>query len=522
MFDTSTTHSGEPDPLAFSDPAGCRSWLASLPLTNGAKIQAALAQQLSLLNQRKLPALMRFELLELLRDSVLFAQRDCARRFTGRPLPLDRDEQLALDANRALWQVFCNGYQLCLQACLDGEAGILPRSALVARRALETLGAEQFDYYSAAHEPAASFWQRLHGNHLATEWLGVRDQDVGAAYVLPLLLHASSPFQLRARLLQTIHRWLTEWSKTVAILVDPQAAAPVPPLAVDLAACGPATRDAVIRESVRWLDVSALVRQIHANIVALREGATPASLDLGTDISENTCLALLRYLYEQLTKGGNRVEARQASGDPVWIVCGHAAIHHQLTGQPFSPPNQAVVYDSWWRRQEYAMFGGLVDHGDDDFLKPSVDLSEIWRRLDESPGGLRLTRPLDHPGARMATGTLIAFRTAETGEYRLGIVRWVMATANGELRAGIQAFAGAPQPVAVRPTGLGPANEHYKPGFLLPEAPALRQRACVVIPATFSREGRIVEIFDDDLRSVRLTRLVHRGTDFEVVAYSDQ
>lgn len=520
MLDHTATHSGEPDPLAFSDPAGCRGWLASLPLTNGAKIQAALIEQLSLLNQRKLPALMRFELLELLRDSVLFAQRDCARRFSGRPLPLDSGEDSALEANRTLWQVFCNGYQLCLQACLDGEAGILPRAALVARRALETLGAEQFDYYSAAHEPPPSFWQRLHGNHLATEWLGLRDQDMSAAYVLPLLLHAGSPFQLSARLLQTIHRWLAEWSKTVVVVADPPAAAPVKPLAVDLATTGPATRDAVIRESVRWLDMSVLVRQIHANIVALREGATPASLGLGNDISENTCLALLRYLYEQLTKGGTRAEARQASGDPVWIVFGHAAIHHQLTGRPFSPPNQAVVYDSWWRRQEYAMFGEPLGHSDEDFLQSSVDLSEIWRRLDESPGGLRLTRPLDHPGARMVTGTLIAFRTAENSDYRLGVVRWIMATAAGELQAGIQVFAGTPQPVSVRPTGLGPANEHFKPGFLLPEVPHARQPACVVIPATFSRQGRIVEIFDDDLKSVRLTRLVHRGTDFEVVAYS--
>jgi hypothetical protein len=192
---------------AFTTANGCRDWLSGTPLTDAAQAHAALLRQINLLNQAKLPADVRFDILEQLREPIHDAQEEFSRRFAGKPLPLAPAEQAAFDSCRALWHGLAAGYTACFDA-LAAQAG-LP-AALAAQRALAAFAAEQLEIQRAGRVPADEHWHTLHRMYAAAERLGVAALEVAdpvrlgdkvasspaAAYVEAMLLHAASLHEL--------------------------------------------------------------------------------------------------------------------------------------------------------------------------------------------------------------------------------------------------------------------------------------------------------------------------------------
>jgi hypothetical protein len=87
------------------------------------------------------------------------------------------------------------------------------------------------------------------------------------------------------------------------------------------------------------------------------------------------------------------------------------------------------------------------------------------------------------------------------------------------LQVGIYLFPGQPVPVALRGSGLAAAGEKYRQSFLLPAVAAIEQEATVVMPIGTFKLGKTVEVFVDQPRRLRLTRLVERGADYERAGY---
>ena len=83
------------------------------------------------------------------------------------------------------------------------------------------------------------------------------------------------------------------------------------------------------------------------------------------------------------------------------------------------------------------------------------------------------------------------------------------------LHAGIQLFPGEACPVAVRAMDEG-ENGVWRQGILLPEIPALKVPASLVVPAgTFRLDRRVEVMADYKTRVVKLFRVLDRGIDFE-------
>ena len=101
----------------------------------------------------------------------------------------------------------------------------------------------------------------------------------------------------------------------------------------------------------------------------------------------------------------------------------------------------------------------------------------------------------------------------------LGQVRWLTASAEGELRAGVKLLPGLPAGVAVRATGLNAQNEKYVPALALGAVPALGAPASLVLPSGWFKPRRVVELFVDAPKSVRFTEVLERGADFERIVY---
>ena len=168
---------------------------------------------------------------------------------------------------------------------------------------------------------------------------------------------------------------------------------------------------------------------------------------------------------------------------------------------------------------EIATFGRVATRHDDDFSQMHGFMIEQWRTLDESATGFRLSRPLSQAGGRIGGGQLVAVMPEGSRGFLLAAARWSRLTAGGELQVGVQVLPGSPQTVALRGTGLAAVNEKYRPGFTLPALPALREPVTVIVPAGWFRAGRVIELYEQSSRQIRLTQQLDRGSDFERCAF---
>jgi len=509
--------------LAFTSPSDCRAWLAGVPLTDCQQAQALLARQLILLGRTALPPGERLDILELLREAILFAQSTCARRFAGKPRPLEGAEQSAYAASLALWQALEANYLHCLQ-----EADQLPgRAALVAQRALTVKCWALLDDCRAGFLPPASYWRRLHQIYRTAEALQVTLQtiadglknsgstNVAAAYIEPLLIAAAHPFELSPRQLDLVAQWAQRWSGKVAILAAAPAEIKTPLLIVDLAgeqpaAFKPAPGDDAL---LRWLDPSELRKSLKMRLAALARGDAPEILQLGKDCVQPACEALLKEVYQLWCKGGLSPPKGTRGITPCQLVGGMEAIHYHLSGEVFRQPEFAARL-SKREHDEIATFGGIAARRREE---PGQKYAlEAWQLVEESITAMRLVRPLSQPGVRLVSGHLVAVRTNGAQGFLLGVVRSIMVETDQEsIIAFVRILPGKPMAVALRGTGVIAANEMFRRGFRLPAVLQLNEPASVLMPTGFFRPGRIIETYSDHSRTIRLSHLMERGADFE-------
>lgn len=508
---------------AFTSAAACRAWLAGVPLTDCHQAQTLLSRQMYLLARTALPPAERLDILELLRETILFAQNGCARRFAGKPLPLARAEQAAYDASQALWQALESNYLHCLQAA-DETPG---RAALIAQRALTVKTWALLDDCRAGFLPRPSYWRRLHQIYHAAEALQLclqpvadglrksRSTTAAAAYAEPLLIAAAHPLELGPKQLDLVAQWAQRWSGKVAILAAAPAEIKTPPLVVDLAGeqallFKPARGEAA---ELRWLETSELRKSLKIRLAALARGDSPEALQLGKDCVQPACEALLKHVYRLWCKGGASPPKARHGVATCDLVGGMEASHYYVSGKVFHQPGSSAQL-SKRELEEIATFGGIAaQHRDEPSKKYAL---EVWQMLEDGIAGMRLARPLSQPGLRLGNGHLVAVRPDGAKSFLLGVVRCVMAEIDQDrMIAVVRILPGTPMAVALRGTGVTAANEMFRQGFRLPAVLQLNEPASVLMPTGSFRPGRIIETYSDHSREIRLSHLLERGSDFE-------
>jgi hypothetical protein len=534
----STADSKRPE---FANAAQCKTWLANTPLTNAPKAQAELLRQLNLLNLQALPAGERLAILELLRKPILLVQREAARRFIGRALPLAPPELAAFEGTLALWQSLLVGYRHCLLATL--EDGAATDAALPIARALGTLADSQLDTYRAGYQPTPEHWRVLHELYGTAERLGVAAHEVDdparmgkssfplcAAYAEAMLLHAASPYELSLRHLAWVGNWSRRWAAKVNIVAaPPQPDAKAIPLCVDLASNEPAGYLPMRGAGARWLDTSGLRTSLKKRISLLDSGAEPVTLQLGSDCVQPACGMLLKQTYRRWCKGGAvRGHDRQSASGKCEIICGVDAVHYYVSGRKvFTQPGHASDDTLRREREEIATFGRIHSRAPTGFSQQQGYQAEEWQVVEEwqlhneSAAGVHVSHPADQARARIGQGQLVALRPEGAQTPLLGCLRWAMMSADSNLHAGLLIIPGRPEAIAVSCAGVDDASEPYRRGFLLPAITALGAPATIVIPTGWFRSARRLEIYTDRPRHVSLLQLLDRGADFDRATYED-
>lgn len=520
---------------AFLSADACRDWVQTLPLTNVATAQAQLRAQLTLLPGADLKPGVLFDMLEILRPTLLAVQDQVARKFSFRPLPLADLEAASCHATLKLWRASVTGWVVCLQSLLDGVRELRGQAATVCQRALDAQARLLTDALNAGLMSSADDWRMLHRLYRAAEQLGVAAEKVSdreqrdatttrpmAAYARALLFSLGLPGDWHARQVTAAMRWAERWSVRLSVTASAPAKPVKAPILVDLDSGRGGFRpfaDGVAVEGgeIRYLDISSMVLSMRKRINMLRKGEAPASLALGEEAESLPNLeATLLGLYRHWGDGrANREHARRPSSARALVAVGMAATHFHIGGKPFRPPD-AVDMTSTGRIREIAMFG----RGQREPVETTQAYAlEEWLIQDESVAGLRLLRAAGTAGARMGSGHLVAVRPTDARAFMLGAVRWAQMLASGDLTVGVRVLPGVPQAVAVRPSDADAAGERYQPGLLLPAVPALHLAASVVLPAGWFRAGRTVDVHGDKPSAVVLEALLDRGPDFDRCAY---
>jgi len=491
------------------DPASCKTWLDNVPLANVAAAQAELAAQIGEFNRLPTTPANRLAVMERLREAVNFVQVEQARRFSNRALPMLEAEAAAFDATCALWQAMQTGYRRCLKS--DERAADEHTGALVCQRMLAYIGLKMFHHHRAYREVPAADWRALHETYARAEQLGLAEEPVKdflnrdvhdtsprIAYARAVLMGTCNPNELTQRQLTFVAYLLERWSAKLEVARAPvDEGEGVPPLVADLGSDRAPMREPPAGTELRYLDARKLAKSLKNRVALLRKGESPAKLALGEDCVQPSCEQLLVFLYRQWcqAKSPRGVERRKVSAGA--DACNEfEAVHYCISGRRFRQPG-----------------------GDPAYGEPEGFALEHWRIDDDSAQGLRLARPGGTGDRRYAHGQLLAVRPDDARAFMLGQVRWLTASAEGELRAGVKLLPGLPAGVAVRATGLNAQNEKYVPALALGAVPALGAPASLVLPSGWFKPRRVVELFADAPQSVRFTEVLERGADFERIVY---
>ena len=506
---------------AFADAAGAERWLAGQPQANAPLMQAELTRQIQSLNAFRMAPRERFKTLEALRKTIFAVNGECLRRFEHRALPLAPIEQDALDATRCLWRACAIGYLHCLRAVLDDDLFPAEFTAKTAHRALVALRMEQTSCYLGGREIDAEFWRNLHAIQASAEQLRVtrepvtdrrlpetRESTVSGQYAMSLLLHLSRPFELtRAQFFSATH-CLARWREQAEILRKADGGPTSYSIPLDLAQDHP-TQDSGVPSGIpRWLSIGDVLRKIRKRLEALEAGESPESLKLGSGISREASMVLLKTLADHLTHPLPALAVVPPDAPTAAVVVGLEAIHRLLGGKSLKAP---VEVSSLNRREieQIALFGQVA--GDLDEQKaPSP---EAWQIVDASASDLRLSRPVGSGEARLSNKGLLAVRLPAQQGFALAALTSLYLRHDGSLCAAARLLPGEAQPLVAQARERPMGQVSRQPAFLLSAPETGGGRPSLIVPAGLP--ARALSISLPQTLALRLSSCVERGSDYE-------
>lgn len=516
--------------LQFNDAASCMRWIAVLPITNVQLAHQMVLDQVGALTTAELPALERLKILEALKETAHFTQSEVAKRYIGKPLPLDQADAQAWKSVVDLWGALNANYQRCLDAYRAGDLPVSPFAALVTLRCLRTAGNALFEHYQVYREPGAAAWHAFNQLFAFAEDHGIsrmRVQDVFArqdadsscaeAYTHALLANLANPYALSVRQMAFVRRWLDKWSSLVNLSAQPLAPGAIPPIAVDFNGDTPAglAERVTPGTSVRYLDLEQIAKTLRQTINLLKQGQTPGKLGLGEDARQPGCESLIMLLYVQWCRAGTlRTEERHHATEPAEVCFGITESHKLLGGEvkPDVPATPTFSSRDKWEADNLGFSMRLSTTA----KQPAIRKSENWQILNQSNSGFMCM--LREPSAlqRMNHNQLLGIRRANAADSRLGTIQWVRVNEQNECQCGIRLFAGAPKAISVRPSNFNlPGTQGFEQALWLPEVAMPASPLSVILPAGWFQAGRMIEIQGEKKPLAKLINLIERGTDFD-------
>lgn len=529
--------------LNLSNPAVCLDLLRSLHPVDAPSTHEMLARMIRTLLHTPPAANQHLEVLEAAREALAFCQHELARRYSTEAAQPGTEADHHLQRVVALWRDVARSYALVSASNADDHT-LFDERALLAQRRLHYAGRTLIEHFRARRMVPPGLWADVHAAYRfaradAVDSVRVADrlnevwraQSPGEAYVAVLLADLANPFGRSNAELGWILHWVERFApycrldaergnfKSGCYGLDLDGDEGLRPLGTFSATSG----------ALRF-DGSVLAGRMRAMLTQFKRGVTPAALGLGADCPAAAGARLLLSLYRPWGRStaGRRFKRRPRSGrmeiSSDWLGIGFA-VAGELFHQPAGKSAAAAAADEIHLRTfgDHAAATAQGRHAQERPQREAKRLGfepERWDLLDQSVGGFRICR--NAGGESLDHRQLVGVRPDGGRHCLLGDTRWLMIHDDGRTEAGIEILPGVPQVVAIRAAAPAAARLPFQQAFLLPGSTALDTPPSLVVQVRWFQKDRLIELnAAGDSRTVRLTRVLRHGANFDQCAFDE-
>lgn len=511
--------------LKIADVAGTHAFLGQLGSATPAQRQAQLLTQLRLLADARIAGADRLQILEILRDSALEAQNARSRDYWGKPVPFDSDTREIFERCIALWQLLADAYESLIADMAEDAPDLAEHAEIICYRALRFTGFAMAAHNRGYYALPDALWEQLHRLYAFAESAEVTatpvaegsgsTSNVSIAYLQIVLAQRAHPDSLSLLQMNTVDRALAQWVALGRLSREPVGTNRDLALAVDLGSAQGARRLKNLHgDNLRYLDIEQIGDKLRHTAVALKT-QNPDKLGLGP-IPREACEKLMLSLHTQwLAPGTARGEERKAVAFNVLVSATLAAMHYNISGKPFSPPDAGLS-----SRERYDMAGFQrvdgpgVGVGVDEASTRSRTL-ETWAVTNQSASGILglCRKPSDI--TQLSYNQLLSL-AAPNGNTYLGLVQRLSVDSEGTAWLGFRLLRGKAQAVAARISNIGVP---YERALLLAAGHGNEPTSIVANPGTYA-PSRVLDMHDGKPHHIRLTALLDSGSNFERASYT--
>lgn len=207
-------------------PGKVEEWIAALPLADTRESARLVFHALRDLNQAQLNDRHRYQILELLREPVLYICTALQQHFVSHEFPLPPRQQKISTLEREIQAAMASGYKIIANNLVDIDSGRnTPLAAGSLHRALRYLGRVLLNSYKTYAGAPANIWQEVHQLYHYAElqnlhlvpvtdienWFAART-NVEDIYKQILLLAMADPFHLKPEESEKVYIVLSAWT----------------------------------------------------------------------------------------------------------------------------------------------------------------------------------------------------------------------------------------------------------------------------------------------------------------------
>ena len=209
--------------LGADQPKKLEQWVESLPIMNMGETARQLYQFIQELNRLQIDSKLRFQLLEVVRPSILHVSESLQKHYLNQSLVLPEKARRVASLAQALQGHLANGYKLVAVRGIRKVKDKAVRRAVTTaiHRAVTALGDTLLRCYQLYFPSPRHLWLELHQLFLLAELHGISgtavedgdgESSIQSAYARCLLLATAKPNQLRQQELAGIYKAAFSWA----------------------------------------------------------------------------------------------------------------------------------------------------------------------------------------------------------------------------------------------------------------------------------------------------------------------
>lgn len=545
------------------DPRQFKARVEALPVGDVVGTAQEIHRQLRVMNCCEFPVADRMRNLELILEPLLFVLEGLADSYSRETLPLGKRSLLMFKLNASLYLLIVQAYKVVLdqyhQESLAGHLLHKHNRGVALHRAIYFLGKSLLHAYQLYQPAPKHIWREIHGiyhyaaeQHLAGNALESEDQrminhsSVSDLYKQILLLSLACPYRLLIGEVTHVYMALSQWVAKCRLsalknrsegvfIVDPSGDEP------------PRYREESDTSRIRrgWVldtgELSAILAKelesLHSQIGVMRPQDAPDA------ISPDLLARLMLTWGVGVQRGADRIESQ----GEVSLIC-ELDVLYSLFGGEEAPELFTSGFNVRTISAEEALSGDdavradgnepVVEGGEDllRFMKWIEEnaqrevlsqITDIEDEIDKADIPIRKCMVFDesaqgyHLGwygkgdSRIRVGELVGIRSvsnSNTGDVRLGVIRWLQSDKPGMLDFGIEIFRGGVEPVILRRSIAGQDTPVSWRGFLLSSD---TDESCLILPPFYSAGDRqVVLVQGEKCQKISLSRMIEATASF--------